>query len=103
MSSSRDPVQHEPGTYTHDQMVALQDYCKQNAKDDHLKLAAALVTKFLASAGIPYAIMGGFSLRIRGSPRQTYDVDLACGCNMAQLMSALKGKEGYYIHVNLIS
>jgi len=34
--------------------------------------------------------MGGFSLKMRGSQRNTYDVDVAIGCEMVQLIEALK-------------
>jgi hypothetical protein len=47
------------------------------------------MVQLLGNHDIPYAIMGGFSLRIRGSPRLTVDVDLAVGATMQQLRAAL--------------
>lgn len=45
----------------------------------------------LAAGGVPYALMGGFSLRMRGSARLTRDADLAVGGTMLALKTALSG------------
>jgi len=61
------------------------------ATDDHLLDATDHVVQRLVAHGIPYAIMGGFSLRLRGCPRLTVDVDFAVEANMLQLRTALAG------------
>jgi hypothetical protein len=58
------------------------------ATEDHIVDAADHIIQVLGSHHISYAIMGGFSLRIRGSERRTFDVDLAVGGNMLQLRTA---------------
>lgn len=74
-------------TYTHAQ---LESYVNQSheATEDHIVDAADHIIQVLGSHHISYAIMGGFSLRIRGSERRTFDVDLAVGGNMLQLRTA---------------
>jgi hypothetical protein len=42
--------------------------------------------------GIPYAFMGGFALKLRGSTRDTYDVDVAVGCTMQRLIEVLSAQ-----------
>jgi hypothetical protein len=65
------------------------DRRSRRALGDHLVYAADHTVQLLGNHDIPYAIMGGFSLRIRGSPRLTVDVDLAVGATMQQLRAAL--------------
>ena len=36
--------------------------------------------------------MGGFSMLLRGSSRDTHDVDVAVGCDMGQLIQAIAGE-----------
>ncbi|KAH7314338.1 hypothetical protein BKA65DRAFT_121040 [Rhexocercosporidium sp. MPI-PUGE-AT-0058] len=38
-------------------------------------------------------MMGGFSLNLRGSGRDTHDIDLAIGCDMQRLISILKPQD----------
>jgi hypothetical protein len=94
VSSSRQPPQQQPGTYTIDQLDDLEETCREESTEMHLHLAAIHVARLLKVAGIQFVILGGFSLRLRGSPRHTTDVDFGCACNMLQQKNALKGKEG---------
>ncbi len=77
-------------TYTPEQRDALQRD-SANATEEHLVLATDLAVEKLAADGIPYALMGGFSLRMRGSARQTLDVDLVVGGTMLALKTAMSG------------
>ncbi len=67
------------------------DEDSKGATDYHLVDAADHVVQILDAHGIPYAIMGGFSLRLRGSPRVTFDLDLAVAASMLQLRTAFAG------------
>ncbi|KAE8151181.1 hypothetical protein BDV25DRAFT_139079 [Aspergillus avenaceus] len=60
------------------------------ASDEHLFAAADYVTSLLMEYGIPYILMGGLSLRFRGSSRATHDVDIAVYCNMNRLLSVIR-------------
>jgi hypothetical protein len=71
-------------TYNADQLSKLEED-SQLASDVHIVYAADHVVQVLNDNNIPYAIMGGFSLRLRGNPRNTFDVDLAVGTNMLKL------------------
>ncbi|KAF2667876.1 hypothetical protein BT63DRAFT_303939 [Microthyrium microscopicum] len=92
MASRGDQPAQEPGTYTPQQMTALQALCERNVSNEHLHQAALYVSSLLNSAGIVHALMGGWSLHLRGSARRTVDIDFACGCNMNDLKIALKGQ-----------
>ncbi|KAE9363251.1 hypothetical protein N431DRAFT_450043 [Stipitochalara longipes BDJ] len=91
MSQRGPPVpqmQQPPGTYTpqqHSQLTAES----HNAGPENLTAATDYVTQIFRANGIPYALMGGFALKLRGNTRNTYDVDLAVGCDMSQLIAVL--------------
>jgi hypothetical protein len=75
-------------TYTPQEMENYEKLSRK-ATEDHMVDAADHIVQVLERNGINYAIMGGFSLRIRGSNRDTFDVDLAVGANMLELRTAL--------------
>ncbi|PMD64203.1 uncharacterized protein K444DRAFT_714034, partial [Hyaloscypha bicolor E] len=52
----------------------------------HLILAADHITGIFQTGGISYALIGGFSLQLRGSPPNTFDVHVAVGSSMRQLI-----------------
>ncbi|WEW55166.1 hypothetical protein PRK78_000595 [Emydomyces testavorans] len=79
-------------TYTVDQGFALAS-ASAHAGFRHLLSAADFISQLLRGRNIPFAIMGGFSLGLRGSQRQTHDVDIATGCNMGQLIQAIAGQQ----------
>jgi hypothetical protein len=56
-----------------------------------LRAAALYLTTRFREAHIVMAIMGGYSVIIRGSSRRTHDVDIAIGSNMGALRQALVG------------
>jgi hypothetical protein len=79
----------EPGTYSVDQSVKLMEQAR-NVQDAHLYSAHNYITGVFQANKVSYAVMGGFSLRIRGSQRPTYDIDIVVGCNMLKLIQVLK-------------
>lgn len=84
------PAPPAPNTYTPQDRDTLQQR-SANATEEHIVLATDLVVGKLAAHQVPYALMGGFSLRIRGSERLTLDADLAVGGTMLALRTALSG------------
>ena len=69
---------------------------KQNADtalEVHLLAAADYITEVLVQNQVSYALMGGLSLRLRGSTRGTQDVDIAVGCNMNRLLEVIRPLE----------
>jgi hypothetical protein len=79
-------------TYTAEEGFSLASASAQ-AGLRHLLSAADYVSQLLSDKSIPFAIMGGFSLALRGHQRQTQDVDIAIGCNMGQLIQAIAGQQ----------
>lgn len=79
-------------TYTVEKGFAL---CSTSAQATyiHLLSAAVYMSRLLTRRGIPFAIMGGFSLKLRGCQRATQDVDIATECNMGQLIQAIAGRK----------
>ena len=89
----RTPPTHRPAnTYEPYEMANL----KQNADtalEVHLLAAADYITEVLVQNQVSYALMGGLSLRLRGSTRGTQDVDIAVGCNMNRLLEVIRPLE----------
>jgi len=52
---------------------------------ENLMSACIHIVELLRSANLNFAVMGGFGLRLRGSPRPTRDIDVAVEARMAQL------------------
>ena len=82
-------VQQPPGTYNAEQGFQFSALAHE-ARIGNLIAAADHIIQIFQAFGIPYSLMGGFSLKMRGSQRNTYDVDVAIGCEMVQLIEALK-------------
>ncbi|PVH73494.1 hypothetical protein DL98DRAFT_607255 [Cadophora sp. DSE1049] len=59
------------------------------ASELYLHAAALYITTLLDTHDIPNALMGGFSMYLRGSTRVTHDIDVAVGCDMQTLLQAL--------------
>ena len=87
MSRSRS-TQQQPGTYTHEQLGALLRPASR-ADLQQLVSAADFMSRVFQANEVPYAFMGGFALRLRGSDRETRDVDIAVGCTMLRLIEVL--------------
>ncbi|KAH6716629.1 hypothetical protein BKA61DRAFT_308518 [Leptodontidium sp. MPI-SDFR-AT-0119] len=84
-----DPSSSQPqGTYTIPQSTSLAA-SSHLANSFHLHAAAHHITALLDSHGIPNALMGGFSMYLRGSTRVTHDIDVAVGSEMQTLLQAL--------------
>ncbi|KAF2828479.1 hypothetical protein CC86DRAFT_241231, partial [Ophiobolus disseminans] len=78
-------------TYTHQQLQALMN-AANFASSSQLVAAAELMSQVFQANSIPYAFMGGFALKLRGSTRDTHDVDVAVGCTMQRLIEVLSGQ-----------
>lgn len=63
------------------------------ALEAHLLAAADYVTEVLVRNQVSYALMGGLSLRLRGSSRGTHDVDIVVGCDMNRLLEVIRPLE----------
>jgi len=87
-------AQQPAGTYTYQETANLTAQ-SQSAGPNHLTAAADYITQLFQTEGIPHALMGGFSLQLRGSPRNTFDVDIAVGCDMGQLIAVLSSQDRY--------
>lgn len=87
MSRSQ-PTQQQPGTYTHEQQQVLI-IAANRALTSQLLAAADLVSQVFQANDIPYALMGGLALKLRGSTRDTQDVDVAVECTMQRLIEVL--------------
>jgi len=82
-------VQQPPGTYNAEQGFQFSALAHE-ARIGNLIAAADHIILIFQAFGLPHSLMGGFSLKMRGSQRNTYDVDVAIGCEMVQLIEALK-------------
>ena len=90
--SARISQQSQPAnTYNPGQLMNLVQRSR-SASENHLFSAADYVVRVLTSNQITYAIMGGFSLRLRGSTRPTYDIDIAVGGTMLTLMQVVSAQ-----------
>jgi hypothetical protein len=61
----------------------------QNPPVEHLGLAGRFLRQLFAAYDIPVAFVGGWAIYLRGSGRQTNDVDITVGCAMPDLMDVL--------------
>lgn len=90
-------TQQQPGTYTYEQLPGLM-VAADEALFPQLFAAADFVAQMLQANGIPYAFMGGFALKLRGSTRDTHDVDVTVECTMLRLIEVLSGQPRYVNH-----
>ncbi|KAI9836120.1 MAG: hypothetical protein M1819_001736 [Sarea resinae] len=74
--------------YTSQQQHQLEAYSR-NATLTQLVRTADYMSRVLSGSAISFAFMGGFALNLRGSTRETHDVDIAVGCNMLTLLQTL--------------
>ncbi|KAK6849218.1 hypothetical protein PG995_013051 [Apiospora arundinis] len=58
----------------------------------HLYCALDFMTRFLRGKGVSYAVMGGLAMILRGSRRETHDVDIVAACDMLTLRQACIGQ-----------
>lgn len=56
---------------------------------NHLFLAASHFAQICQGFNIPYAFMGGWTVRLRGGTRETQDVDITVATTMELLKQAL--------------
>lgn len=96
------PPPQPAGTYSVAQSGPLTEQ-SANATDAHLLAAADYITRLFEANQVPFAFMGGFSMNIRGSQRSTYDIDVAIGCEMSQLLAVVSAQTLRYASSNAIS
>ena len=61
----------------------------------NLGLAARYISSLLTSHSIPFAMIGGWAIYLRGSGRRTQDVDVAVATSMEQLKQVLLAQSRY--------
>ena len=81
----------QPGTYTVEQSISLGS-ASANAHASPLTAAADFISQIYEENDIAYALMGRFSMMLRGSTRRTFDIDIATGCNMQLLIQVLSAQ-----------
>lgn len=92
----RTPQGPQPaGTYSVAQSALLAEK-SSSASGGHLLAAADYITRLFDANKVPFAFMGGFSMNIRGSPRETHDVDVAVGSDMNQLIAVVSAQAHRY-------
>lgn len=64
-------------------------YASRTPATTKLALAAKYVTEVFAYYQTPYAIIGGWAIFLRGSRRDTQDVDITVGVTMEHLKQIL--------------
>lgn len=57
--------------------------------------AASFVASLFTSHSIPFAFIGGFAMRLRGSPRFTEDIDVCVQTTMLQLWKITEPEQRY--------
>ncbi|PGH36400.1 hypothetical protein GX50_00735 [[Emmonsia] crescens] len=61
----------------------------QGPSEANLTSAADLLARMLEESQIPYGFMGGYALKLRGSARNTTDIDIAVEATMLQIREVL--------------
>ena len=64
-------------------------YGSREPQINELGLAARFMIQVFEYYRIPFAFFGGWAMYMRGSPRQTQDVDIAVGTTMEYLKAIL--------------
>lgn len=55
----------------------------------NLIVAAVFIARLLESSGIAYALMGGLGMKLRGSSRETFNVDILASVSVKRLWDVL--------------
>ncbi|KAK8032170.1 hypothetical protein PG990_001904 [Apiospora arundinis] len=69
----------------------------------HLYCALDFIARFLRDKGLGYAVMGGLALILRGSRRETHDVDIVAACDMLTLRQACIGQSRIKVPIGPVS
>lgn len=70
-------------------------YSSREPDPDHLFLAAKYVARTCTHATIPFAFIGGWTLRLRGGTRETQDVDITVSATVEQFKQTVLQKSRY--------
>lgn len=65
----------------------------RRAEEDHLSLATKFLMGLFEQYEVPYGILGGWALRLRGSQRVTLDIDVAVSTTMGIIKDMLNLEE----------
>jgi hypothetical protein len=65
----------------------------------NLLSAAVFMATLFDRAGIPYAVMGGFAVKLMGGTRDTRDVDIAFQGKMGDLWKVVENEPRYAYHL----
>jgi hypothetical protein len=85
-----------PNGYTPQQHTALARDA-EGATRSQLICALDYIVNLFKVNQIAYAVMGGLALNLRGSDRDTNDVDISTSCDMATLRDICKGQPRYVV------
>ena len=75
-------------------------YASRAPTSTHLFLAANYLAKICQNAGIPYAFLGGWTVRLRGGSRETQDVDITVATTMELFKNTLLQMRRYVLTFN---
>ncbi|KAK8001556.1 hypothetical protein PG991_013778 [Apiospora marii] len=64
-----------------------------NGSVHQLFCALDYMAAFIQGKGLTYAVIGGMARTLRGSRRETHDVDIAVACDMDTLRKAFNGEQ----------
>ena len=81
-----------PNGYTPDQGERMTQSSRHPSRIE-LCYALEFMTELIQAKGLAYAVTGGLALNLRGSRRETHDVDMVVACNMLTLRQACIGVE----------
>lgn len=62
---------------------------EEDIPDENLDIATLAMVDLLSNAEVDYAILGGFNLKLRGSPRKTNDIDIGVDLTPRALLDLL--------------
>lgn len=73
----------------------LDDLEEKAADANSRNFAAALdyISRLLNRNSVSWALMGGYSLSLRGSGRQTFDIDVAVQATMLTMQKIIKNEQ----------
>lgn len=62
------------------------------ASTAQLSAAAMFLSQVFEANSVTFAFMGGYALILRGSSRDTHDIDVAVGCTMQRLLQVISAQ-----------
>lgn len=85
--------------YTLDELDVLEQMNNENVTQEHLDIVTEYVVSVLNDSDIPYAIMGGMHMIMRGfEDRTTTDVDIAVQSDTRTILRALESDPRWVVN-----